>query len=62
MRNIERKISLIWFFNWIIIVFILGACGVGCYSCVSWITSGEAGKDIGQFAGSIEKGYNETKE
>ena len=34
---------------------------VGTVYCIcSWITSGEAGKDIGGFAAEIEKGYKEN--
>ena len=47
--------------TWIILIilFIIGAILCGVYSCSSYLTSGEVGKDIGEFAADIKEGYEE---
>jgi len=32
------------------------------YSGVSWLTSGEVGKDVGAFAGEVQQGFQEGQQ
>ena len=46
----------------IISVVFIGSIIIMCTQCSSYLTSGEVGKDIGEFAGEVSKGYQEAKE
>ena len=51
------KVSTIIIIGIISTVLTFAGAGYLVYSIVSWATSGEAGEDIGEFAGDVKKGY-----